>query len=160
MQLRAFMTYCWLGCAIAYVAALAPGLCTRAAAQDEKTIRVSGFVAAGNGCAATFTRNPATQPTITNTNIKIGGALPTVPDPNTWDVMDPNGLSGGGLTGIYVELYENGVPVTGYHESNTVLDSPTAQMCIRRSRCSVEWHHRSRPLDTPTRSLPHRTSRG
>ena len=105
------------------LAALATLLCAPAQAQYEKSVRVSGFVDLGSVCEATFTINPALPPTITNVNIKIGGALPTVDDPSYWYINSPTVTmtNNPGTTGVYVELYENGVPVKGYHESNTSI---------------------------------------
>lgn len=108
-----------------FMAAYGIGSNARAQVQTDKIIRVSGFVLNASYCEATFTRNPALAWIVDNVNIKIGGPLPTVIDPGYWYVNSPTVIMPAGTTGVYVELYENGVPTIGYHESNTVAhDGP------------------------------------
>jgi hypothetical protein len=101
---------------------LAAGLAGTAEAS-EQSIRVSGFVSAGNTCEATFTRNPAVIPDVDNVNIKIGGPIGMAPpDPGFWHIDSPTVVMPLAGTGVHVTDFVNGIE---YDESNTsVHDGP------------------------------------
>jgi hypothetical protein len=84
-------------------------------------VKVAGFSSVGNYCEATFNKNPAVIPNVASINIKIGGQLPTVPDPNYWHINSPTLVMPDASTGIYTEEFVGGVPFKGWHESNTTF---------------------------------------
>jgi hypothetical protein len=99
------------------VAGLA-GLCSVAEASTH-AIKLSGFVSNANTCEATFTRNPAVIPDITNVNIKIGGPIGMAPpDPNYWHIDSPSVVMALAGTGVHVTDFLKNIE---YDESNTVV---------------------------------------
>jgi hypothetical protein len=86
--------------------------------------RMTGWVTVGNSCEKTFTTTR--NLTVDNINIKFGGAIPAN-DLDYWEDRDPGywHIDSSTLsmplapTGIYTEIFNGGVPVEGYHESNT-----------------------------------------
>jgi hypothetical protein len=94
--------------------------------QSTRVRRLSGWVTVANGaCEKTFTTTG--NKTIDHIDIKIGGAIPAN-DLDYWDDRDPgvwhmNSLTlppmPDTITGSYHEDFSGGVPVKGFHESNT-----------------------------------------
>jgi hypothetical protein len=94
------------------------GLCSVAEASTH-AIKISGFVSNGNTCEATFIRNPAVIPDVTNVNIKIGGPIGMAPpDPGYWHIDSPTVVMALAGTGVHVTDFINNIE---YDESNTVV---------------------------------------
>lgn len=94
-------------------------------AQSTRARLLSGWVEAANGdCETTFTTTG--NRTIDNIKFKVGGNIPANDldywedrDPGFWHIDSSTLAMPLANTGIYTELFNGGVPVRGYHESNT-----------------------------------------
>lgn len=89
------------------------------AEASTQSIRINGFSSVGNTCEATFTRNPAVIPEVTNINIRIGGPIGMAPtDPGFWHIDSPTLVMALAGTGVHVVDFVNGIE---YDESNTAV---------------------------------------